>query len=485
MNGLVVEEFQKTNHILVAECSRRAQLLTLRLFGADGSDQRFEYYPGLGTEAVLASASDIANLRDELQPRRLGRPSTWRMASASAPNKKRSKPDDRRPIVDRSRWPTNSIDVPVARALDWISNDLLPAHLHTDIQRVDAFIHNVAVFNRAGPALGTGGKVGGDVASCFSSIKHTMVLAACFFFRKCLVSVGPCVSTPKRHRKGRVRPGPVPRYQQSLYVMLYASDIDSVIKHHLRSGWLSLGGRIGRGIDGLPMGSTLAGALTRMTLIFYDIVHRANVPRYLRSPNRISTLTIDGYTIAVMDIRYVDDCMSLWRGPPDIPFRAAQSISDFLRQRMAARYPLKIEDDLSDKFVGVTVVVSDICIFETTPSLVPAAAPYHAPDYPAFMAYRSFTSPTIKRAIVFNIVSRVASFTVPEAKRPEVLNIFLKRIVEEGGFPLGRVRAWIGQAGRGAHGALVLEGLVTPGFVRRVVRGRRVWATLLSYTWRV
>ena len=38
VKGLVVEEFQKTKHTLVAECPRRAQLLTLRLFGADGSD---------------------------------------------------------------------------------------------------------------------------------------------------------------------------------------------------------------------------------------------------------------------------------------------------------------------------------------------------------------------------------------------------------------------------------------------------------------
>ena len=233
--------------------------------------------------------------------------------------------------------------------------------------------------------------------------------------------------------------------------MLYASDIDAVIKHHLRSGWFSLGGRIGREIEGLPMGSALAGALTRMTLIFYDIIHRTKVPQHLRSLSRISTLTIDGYAIAVMDIRYVDDCISLWRCPSGLPSKVVQTICSVLRQRMTARYPLKIEDDLSDKFVGVTVAISDTGIFETMPSLISAGSLYQAPDHPAFMAYRSFTSPTVKRAIIFNIISRVAAFTYPEAERPKVLKIFLNRIVEEGGFPRGRVRTWIAQAGRGAH----------------------------------
>ena len=41
LRGLVVEEFQRTRMMLVAEFPRRVQLLVRDLFGADGGDGRF------------------------------------------------------------------------------------------------------------------------------------------------------------------------------------------------------------------------------------------------------------------------------------------------------------------------------------------------------------------------------------------------------------------------------------------------------------
>eukprot|EP00959_Pyramimonas_sp_CCMP1952_P169347 3537612-Pyramimonas_sp.AAC.1 len=69
------------------------------------------------------------------------------MAEASAPNKKVEKPDDRRPIVNRSRWPTACLDTPAARALDWLSSAFLPAHANIDINRTDAAIELIEEFS--------------------------------------------------------------------------------------------------------------------------------------------------------------------------------------------------------------------------------------------------------------------------------------------------------------------------------------------------
>ena len=133
---------------------------------------------------VLQQISSIPGLRDELQPQRIGRSSRWAMASASAPNKKVEKPDDRRPIVDRSRWPTSVIDTPVARSLDWFSATIIPEHLHTDIQRTDRFPSLLTDFNDMEPNPCVSGKVGGDLKSCFTNIPQELSFGQLGHFTK-------------------------------------------------------------------------------------------------------------------------------------------------------------------------------------------------------------------------------------------------------------------------------------------------------------
>ena len=97
--------------------------------------------------ALCFEVASISNLREDLQPACWGGRRSWRMASASAPNKKQEKPDARRPIVDRSCWPTARLDSAVGRVLDWVSGHFLPAHMHIDIQRVDAVLPLLQQFN--------------------------------------------------------------------------------------------------------------------------------------------------------------------------------------------------------------------------------------------------------------------------------------------------------------------------------------------------
>ena len=145
LRGLVVEEFQKTSHTLVAECPMRVMQNCRKLFGVDGSDEHFAYSEDMTSQTVLALASHIPNLRPHLQPTHWGGRASWCMPSASAPNKKVEKPDSRRPIINRHSWPSTRLESAVARCLDWVSGQYMPCQLHIDIQRVDAVIPRIHI----------------------------------------------------------------------------------------------------------------------------------------------------------------------------------------------------------------------------------------------------------------------------------------------------------------------------------------------------
>jgi len=450
MHGLVIEEFQKTKHVLVAECPARAQTLTFQAFGADGAGHHFRYYPELDSDVILHNVSHVPDLREALQPACLSRRSTWRMAAASAPNKKRSKPDDRRPIVNRSHWPTNGIDTPVARALDWMSTTFLPRHLHIDVSRTDDFRPSVEEFNSMGSTPHASGKVGGDIVSCFTNIPHHLVHTAWHFYRSCMADNVDSISAPKRHRRGRARPGAVTACLAHLFVNLMADDMEAVIVHHLRTGWFTLGGLLGREIEGLPMGSALAGALTRMVLIYCDITFYS-LTRPPPAPGhhaRMSTVYIAGVQVTLLETRYVDDCITLWKCYVAISAATASLIEGFLWDRLCRRYPLEIERDVSDKFVGLMIGLDAGCRFSTQPLLHTAPSTYSTFDFPAFMSYRSFTSRSIKRSIVLGIVARVDAYTTPVTSKATVLQEFLRRLITEGEFPEFRLRRWARDAGQ-------------------------------------
>ena len=99
VNGLIVEEIQKTKHVLVAECPRRVHLLCRKLFGMDDDASDFTYYPGLTSPTILEKVASIPHLSPHLALDRLSNPKTWSMSRRSAPNKSRHKPDSRRPLI--------------------------------------------------------------------------------------------------------------------------------------------------------------------------------------------------------------------------------------------------------------------------------------------------------------------------------------------------------------------------------------------------
>eukprot|EP00959_Pyramimonas_sp_CCMP1952_P231815 4844914-Pyramimonas_sp.AAC.1 len=70
-------------------------------------------------------------------------------------------------------WPTQPLEAPAARALDWVSSACIPDHLHIDCQRTDLILPFIEQFNML-PPRGAARKCGSDITNCFSNIPHPL-----------------------------------------------------------------------------------------------------------------------------------------------------------------------------------------------------------------------------------------------------------------------------------------------------------------------
>ena len=443
--GLVVEEFQKTKHVLVAECPRRVQLLCSDLFGISGQNTKFEYFPGLPAEAVLQQVCQVPGLRDHLQPARLSSRRHWRMATASAPNKKREKPDGRRPLVDRSHWPTQGLESPAARAIDWISQACIPEHLHIDAQRTDSVLTLLSRFNEL-PPHGPVRKSGSDLVDCFTNIPHQLVRDAWVFYREVLNERGVgFITAPRRRGTGSCVPYEPPRASPQR-VTFSISDLTAAIEHSLANLWLAVGCLVGRATDGLAMGSSLAGALTRMTLIYCDIIFHATLYPGPRPPptarGRVRYVVMLGIELLVLETRYMDDYLCLWKAPAGCTQELLDCIAELIAAWPVARYPLPCEQDGGDTFTGMRIALGTDGCASARPASLHAGSYHDEFNYPPYMDYRSFTPPSIKRAVVLGIIARVDRFTLPLDGRADALRELFQLLASSGHFPVSVIKRW-------------------------------------------
>ncbi|CAK0794476.1 unnamed protein product [Prorocentrum cordatum] len=414
--GLVVEEFQKTRHALVAECPRRVQLLCTALFGITGQNPHFVYHPGLTAEAVLQQVVSVPGLGADLQPARLSNPRHWRMASASAPNKKREKPDSRRPLVDRSHWPTQGLESPAARAIDWISGTGIPEHLHIDAQRTDLLLPLLERFSELAPH-GPVQKYGSDLTACFTNIPHCLVRRAWAFYQEVLTARDiSAIAAPRRRGFARTLPFEPPR-ASPLHVVFRPADLTAAIGHSLANLWLAVGTLVGRAFDGLAMGSSLAGALTRMVLIYCDVVFHATLysGRGLPPParSRVRYYVVEGVRILILESRYMDDYICLWKASVDTPPASLRRIR-----------------------VGVSVRPASLDLGSYSDDF----------QYPPYMHFRSFAPNATKRAIVLGLIARTDAFTYPPDAKAAALAELLTLLITAAEFPAAVVKRWATQS---------------------------------------
>ena len=106
--------------------------------------------------------------------------------------------------------------------------------------------------------------LGSDISSCLTNITHTLALSAWDFYCACLRTRVQAISAPKRGRKGMNTPRAYSPGTRNHLLTLTIEQIGIIIMHHLATGWFLLGTLAMRQIEGLPMGSALGSALTRM-----------------------------------------------------------------------------------------------------------------------------------------------------------------------------------------------------------------------------
>ena len=123
----------------------------------------------------------------------------------------------------------------------------------------------------AHPGTGPAQHVGADICSCFTMIKHLLVMQAWAFLRGCARHPVAGLAVPRGRTQAKARPFMLTATSRNM-ISLSLDNIEDIIRHHLGNGWFLFGGLLMRQIEGLPMGSGLACALTRMVLIFLDIL---------------------------------------------------------------------------------------------------------------------------------------------------------------------------------------------------------------------
>lgn len=273
------------------------------------------------------------------------------MALVAAPNNSVEKPDKRRPLLDRSRWPTTKLDSLASRCLHWVSLAFIPACLHIDISRTDAALPSICHFNSV-PSTSRVHCVSGDIESCFTNIDHVLVSQSWDYYHACLSRRVPGIPAP-RSRCGRVVPFLRPRSLRGRVVGCTLADLGAVLAHHLLTAWLLVGDLVGKQTEGVPMGNALGTALAGMVLIFLDVFfYSFQYFPSIAAANHVFYLNICGVDIVVLGLRYIDDVIGFWKACSCIHDSLVTTITNWLWERLLHRYPLPLERDTSCVFVG-------------------------------------------------------------------------------------------------------------------------------------
>ena len=229
-------------------------------------------------------------------------------------------------------------------------------------------------------------------------------------------------------------------------------DIDVLIRHHLHTGFFMLGELVGMEVEGLAMGSPMGSALTRMALIFCDLtfyysLHGPELPP-LGYRGRVYETVVLGHALWLLEVRYMDDYILLWKGPSYLKARDLMLLSSCLARRAGERYPLPLERDDSLKFVGVDLRLSVDGGVAACPSTGHLGDKDGAFEFEGFSPYYSFVPDSTKRSIVLGIVARVAQFTFPDSLRFEALRAFRDHLTGVSGYPVAVFDSWASEGTR-------------------------------------
>ncbi|CAK0843087.1 unnamed protein product [Prorocentrum cordatum] len=200
---------------------------------------------------------------------------------------------------------------------------------------------------------------------------------------------------------------------------LTIEDLKVIIMHHLRTGFFLLGGLGGMEVEGLAMGSPMG--------------------------RRISEANSMGYIAWILEIRYTDDYILLWKGSPQLRANDITMLSACLARRALERYPLPRGRDDSLKFVSTDIHLNLDGSVEIRPAVGHLGGAGRDFEFEGFVPYYSFVPRGIERAVVLGIVARVAQFTSPPTLRLDALSGSGQHLIEVSGYPEQLFKTWVSE----------------------------------------
>ena len=120
-------------------------------------------------------------------------------------------------------------------------------------------------------------------------------------------------------------------------MVLEIVNIEALFTYELASGWFKFGKKVERQKSCMPMGSRWGGALTRLGPAYCDICFYASLhcrlPRaafampHFSEKGRISCIFVFRKEILILNIRFMNDYCSLWKGASDLAPSLAVAIN--------------------------------------------------------------------------------------------------------------------------------------------------------------
>ncbi|CAK0900405.1 unnamed protein product, partial [Prorocentrum cordatum] len=291
--------------------------------------------------------------------------------------------------------------------------------IYIDAQRTDSLLPLLERFSELAPH-GPVQKYGSDLTDCFTNIPHCLVRRAWAFYQEVLAARDTsAIAAPRRRGFARTLPFEPPR-ASPLHVVFRPADLTAAIEHSLANLWLAVGTLVGRATDGLAMGSSLAGAFTRMVLIYCDVVFHASLysGRGLPPParSRIRYYVVEGVRILILESRYMDDYICLWK------------------------------TDGGDVITGMRLSLDSCGRVSVRPASLDLGSYSDDFQYPPYMHFRSFAPNATKRAIALGLIARTDAFTYPPDAKAAALADLLTLLITAAEFQAAVVKRWATQS---------------------------------------
>ena len=419
LRGLVCKPFDHNHSRLGFFCPALVRLhATKALELASVVDGNFVWDKGMSCEEALQLMVKVPGLTADLQPHRFRATpvSDWGIGAPRLSPKWKAPGMKWRLVIDKSHTPCNRLHSLICRALD-VLLDAYPQHLWSDFGSPVDFAVEAQKFNKKArrlfgqPSCST---VAGDMVDCFHHIPAIEILRIWREFEAWWLEQGiSTVSVPRQKsgERGRIGKMDIPGW-----VVVTFDNISCVLTHFADTNFVTVCGRLGQELRGVPMGDALSGAALRLFKWWRErTCSRDETDFVLRYPNtRMQLLRLRQTNVLVLDVSFRDDVrnFAVWSRDAGL---SCDDVNSWCERRLRRRYAwgsMELEQSDPDLFIGILTSWSEgrLC---TTPDLRDpwGAHAYNVTDRNPLKPWCSWGPSAQKSAAVRGILARCWYFS--------------------------------------------------------------------------